>query len=68
MPPPETTSLLLTNLPNLEIENDDSSLENNDVLSEELTEDDDVNLIRSQLVLLYLYKYIFIINKNSVYF
>jgi hypothetical protein len=68
MPPPETTSLLLTNLPNLEIENDDSFLENNDVLSEELTEDDDVNLIRSQLVLLYLYKYIFIINKNSVYF
>jgi hypothetical protein len=68
MPPPETTSLLLTNLPNLEIENDDSFLENNDVLSEELTEDDDVNLIRSQLVLLYLYKYIFIINKNLVYF
>jgi hypothetical protein len=64
MPPPETTSLLLTNLPNLEIENDDSFLENNDVLSEELTEDDDVNLIRSQ----YLCKYIFIINKNSVYF
>ena len=64
MPPPETTSLLLTNLPSLEIENDDSFLENNDVLSEELTEDDDVNLIRSQ----HLCKYIFIINKNSVYF